>query len=122
MAAINLLPGYGGQYTSAVITSLTANTAGADTIDLSKCGMFAISIASGGGGGTIQFQQALSFNPTTNAPLWINFATAITLASAGVNALFDITDGPFGMMRFLSTLTAGTAQLAITGWPIPPNF
>lgn len=122
MASKHLLPGYGNAYLSETITSLTASTAGADTIDCSRCGMLAVQLGSGQGSGSIQMQQAFAFHPATNLPIWGNFGSSITIQSSGPITLFDITDGPFGLMRFQSTLTAGTASVSIVGFPIPNSW
>lgn len=109
MAAKLLLPGIGGTYTS---ESFTSTTTGADTIDMSRCASFAV-IAAGTGAGSIQLQQ--SFDMTT----WSNFGSAITLTSTGPTTLFEETDGPFGVLRFSITYTAGTIQpIKLVGYPV----
>ena len=112
MAAKLILPGFGGTYTSAVITALTASTAGDDTFDLSRCARFAVALGAGQGSGTVQLQQ--TFNGGTT---WSSFSTAITVASVGPTTLFEESDGPFGLMRFTTSLTAGTCQVTIVGVP-----
>lgn len=99
------MPGLGGQYLSEVFTQTAT---GADTIDMSRCGMFSIQIGSGQGGGTVQMQQA--FNG-----IFANYGSALTITSSGAIALFDESDGPFGIQRFSVTLAAGTVQIMVTG-------
>lgn len=118
MASINLLPGFGGQYTSSVITSLTSGQAGSDTIDCSKCYTLAITLGSASGQGTVQLRQAFAFH-SNGSPIWSNFNNPITVASGGVNAIFVSSGGPFGLMSFTTSLVAGTTQVTITGFPMP---
>lgn len=109
MAAKLLLPGLGGIYTS---ESFTSSVTGADTIDMSRCASFAV-IMAGTGGGSLQLQQ--SFDMTT----WSNFGSAITLTSTGPTTLFEESDGPFGVIRFSVTVTAGTIQpVKLAGYPV----
>ncbi len=121
MAAIMLLPGFGGSYSSSVITSLTAGTVGSDTLDCSRCAQLAIVLgtsAGANGQGTIQIEQ--SFTGPTGP--YIIIGTVITISSNGTSALLDVTDGPFGLVRFKSTLVAGTTNVNIVGFPIQRMF
>lgn len=116
MAAKLLLPGFGGSYVSEVITGTTVGFIAADTIDVSRCGFFAVQLGSGQGSGTIQMQQSF------DGQHWANYGSAITLTSNSAITLFDPTDGPFGAQRITTTLTAGTCQVTITGFPLPRSF
>lgn len=116
MAAILVLPGIGGQYVSETFTAITSASAGLDTLDLSRCGMFSIQLGSGQGQGSVQMQQ--SFNGVN----WANYGTALTVTSNGAVSLFDLTDGPFGMQRITTSLTLGTCRVTVTGYPIPMSW
>ncbi len=118
MAAINLLPGMGGQYVSEIFSAVIVNSIAADTIDCSKCGMLAVTCTSFGTG-TYQLEQ--SFNPGASPAQWNPFGSSVSVTSS--NTLFDITDGPFGVLRFrMVSLSAGTSRITITGFPIPRSF
>lgn len=112
MAAKLLLPGLGGRYTSETFSGLSINSTGTDTLDCSKCGQLAIDINSNNSVG-LSFQMQQSF-AGSGGP-WGNFGSAL---SGGTTNVFDLTDGPFGLMRIIASVTSGTASLGITGFPI----
>ncbi len=110
MGAKNILPGFGGQYTSETFTS--SDTIGADTLDLSKAHSWSVQLTSAGSpAGTIDIQQ--SFDGTNWAVLLDNMAT-----TNGQTALFDPGDGPFGLIRFdVTDITQGTVIARVTAFP-----
>ena len=111
MAARLLLPGIGGQYVSEVFTTTVA---GADTLDATRCAQLAVQIikTSGTPAGTIQLTQ--SFDGTKFA----NLGTAISVVTDGTIVVFDITDGPFGMLQIQAAVSAGSIKVYITGLPV----
>ena len=107
MAAILILPGIGGIYTTPTFTAAMENSVGADTFDLSRCSQFVVQIQSTGsqGAGT-QLEQ--TFNSGTT---WDNFGSRMTATT-----LYDESDGPFGVMRFGAiTISAGSSILSVIG-------
>lgn len=116
MAQRVVLPGLGGQYTSETFTAVTSASAGLDTLDLSRAAMFAVQFGSSQGQGSVQLQQ--SFNGLN----WASFGPSITVSSNSAIQLFSIGSGPFGMMRILTSLTAGTCRLTVTAYPLPTSW
>ena len=115
MAAILVLPGYGGKYTSETFDS--SSTTGADTIDLSRFAQFLVGIThvSGTPAGSVIMNN--SGDGTTFAPLGV----AIDVATNGTTSRFDVTDGPFGLCRIDATaISAGTLKVVIVGFPVQP--
>ena len=116
MAAKLLLPGFGGMYTSETFDN--NNTLGIDTIDCSHCAQLALQVhkvsAAMPGAGTFQLTQ--SFDGTTFA----NLGTTLATTTDGAVLLYDVTDGPFGVIKIkpASIDTAGTVNATLTGWPI----
>lgn len=119
MAAKLLLPGEGGMYTSETFTSASSTSPGADTIDCSRCGQLKVGVeASVATAGTFTLQQRIGVSTS-----WSNFATTFSGTAVG-NVLYDITDGPFGVMRIkpATALDAGSATITIIGYPIQESF
>ena len=113
MAAKLILPGMGGAYRSEVFSAVSANSIATDTLDLSRCGSFAIQFDSRASiTGTVQLEQ--TFN---GGDAWTSFGSAITLSS-GATVLFEESDAPFGIMRLrLVSITVGTTAATIVGFP-----
>lgn len=117
MAAINLLPGFGDQY-STTFSAVSVQSVGSDTIDCSKCHTLAITLSSNSTGpasSNIIFLQQ-SFDGGTG---WVNIGTSITAASAGV---YSSTSQPFGMMRLRGSVGNGTLTVTMTGFPQPRSW
>lgn len=116
MAAINLLQGFGGQY-STTFTATSVSSTGSDTIDCSKCNTMAIVITSTSTGPSssniIQLQQ--SFDNIN----WINLLTAIT---GGTIGFYPATSQPFGLVRMIGSVANGTLIVKLTGFPLPTRF
>jgi hypothetical protein len=112
MAAILLLPGFGGKYTSENFTS--ASTTGADTIDTSHVGQLLIQVrkVTGTPNGTVQLQ-----NSNDNVS-WANYGNALNVATDGTVTRVDLTAGPPGLLRFNCSIAAGTVYFTIVGFPI----
>jgi hypothetical protein len=120
MAAKLLLPGFGGMYTS---ESLTASaTAGADTIDCSRCGQIAVTIIGTSADGNIDFTQ--SFNGGLNySPIISTLTNWNVNTTTTTTVLLDVTDGPFGVWKIDPTdIVSGTAVVYITGFPIQEHW
>jgi hypothetical protein len=115
MAAINLLPGFGGAYTT-TFTSVSSSSISTDTVDCSKAYTLAFVLGPNAGTPSVQLQQ--SFDNTT----WVNIATAVTLASGGVQAIFPATSGPFGLIRFRYTVAIGVCTATLVGFPLPHSW
>lgn len=108
MAAILLLPGQGGKYTSETFSAISLNSVGADTIDMSRCSAFSVQLSSTTSNPAVQLQWS---HDLTN---WVNLGSIVTSGT-----LFDLTDGPFGAIRIGSATTAVTAfTVSIIGYPI----
>lgn len=99
MASRLLLPGIGGVYTS---ETFAATATGADTLDCSRCAQLMI-IETGTGQATIQPQTSDS----VSGP-WQSLGSAITVTSNGSVTRYDVTDGPFGVLRLSVTIIAGS--------------
>lgn len=112
MAAKNLLPGFGGKYTSEAIAG-GAN--GADVIDASKAATLAFQVTQKSGDSTtITVQQSLDGT---------NWATLTTFSSTlGTYKPLAITAGPFGLIRLAANGTTGTNTIVLVGWPLPVGF
>lgn len=109
MAAKSLLPDLAGIYTSETLTAST--TIGADTLDCSQMEGLAITVIPATVTGTIDIQE--SFDGTN----WTVMSGADNMVlSATATTKFDITDGPFGLLRIDATdITVGTCVIEIIG-------
>src|SRR4051812_26992372 len=100
------MPGFGNTY-STTFTAVSTNSVGSDIFDLSHCVMVGISLSSNSTGAAtsniVQLQQ--TFNPGATTPGWVNVASAITGASAGV---YSSTLAPFGVCRLMGSCANGT--------------
>ena len=75
----------------------------------------AVSIASTAPTGIV-----LKVEQTFNGVTFTQLGSTITTVG---NTLFDITDGPFGLVRFNSVaISAGTFTVTVTGFPIQRMF
>lgn len=115
MAAVAILPGYAGKYTS---ESFTTTATGADTFDLSPCGQFSVQVITDSGTPTGTLQLQTRVGDTT----WGNYGDPVDLDPANgylTNEVlrFGITTGPFGLMRFTSVVTSGAVHCEVIGFP-----
>ena len=116
MANKLLLPGFGGQYQSETFSVAMAGSTGTDRIDCSHCAQLAVTVASTSPVG-LSFELQHSFDGGTT------FTRLGSIISTAGNTLFDVTDGPFGLVRLNSlALTSGSYFVAITGFPIQRMF
>ncbi len=112
MAAKLLLPGYGGMYTSEAFTS--DNTAGVDTIDLSRCNSFMTQVIHGS---TAPTAGNIQLEGSTNLTNWANLGTTNAVATNGGMVRYDITDGPFGVIRIKpASIDTGSVTVNIVGY------
>ncbi len=119
MAAVALLPGFGGQYNTTFSVVVTAS-AGTDTIDCSKCYTLAVTVTSGTST-AVQLQQAFPVpsNPTPAQWGWVSLSSVISAVSYGI---IPATAGPFGIVRIIGTSTTAGMGVALTGFPIPRSW
>ncbi len=115
MASKLLLPGFGGAYTT-LISAVSTNSTGTDTIDCSRCDRIVLSLGSSTGTPSVQLQQ------TFDLFAWVNINTVVTVASGGIYGTYLPTAGPFGVVRPVMTLAAGTCTLTLTGFPVPVKW
>ena len=118
MAAKLILPGFGGAYTTESWTfsaGISTGSVGTDVLDLSHCAQFMVQINSSGTG-SIQIEQALA----GTGGVFSSLGSSISVLTAGTVSRFDVTDGPFGVIRVnYGSISAGTGISAtIVGWPI----
>lgn len=111
MAAILVLPGFGGAYTSETFPATTVDSVGADVLDLTRLAWWSVTINSVASQGT-GFQMQQSFN---GGALWSNFGSRITSTGS-----FDSADGPFALLRIgAGSVSSGSASVRVVGWPVP---
>src|ERR1041385_5132252 len=100
MANIVIAPGYGSAYLSEAFTG-TAN--GADILDLSHCGAFAIQVEQNAAStGTVKVQTTL--NAGAASPKWADLGVALDVSTDGATSRFPLTSGPFGACRLVSAV------------------
>lgn len=109
MASLLLLPGFGNAYTSTSFIALSSNSVGTDTLDMSRCSSFAVQLGGTASGTGVQLQQTFDLSQGGN---WANFGSIITNVG-----LFDITDGPFGVIRLGSVSTINATSVRVVGFP-----
>lgn len=118
MAAKHLLPGYGGKYTSETLNE--SSTTGADTIDLSRCAQFMAQViyVSGTPAGTLTMTN--SVDGTNFVPLGSAIDVSTVTSTTSAISRYDVTDGPFGVIRIDATSMTGTGAVTvqIVGWPV----
>lgn len=117
MAVETLQPGMGGRVTQTLAVVRATSTYPAIELDMSRCAQFAVQIgAQAGSSITLQCEQ--TFDGTN----YVALGTGLTVA-AGAIKQFDITDGPFGRVRFkfTSAAMAGGSDLntfTVAGFPV----
>ena len=113
MASLLLLPGYGGAYNSASLTS--TSTEGADVIDCTRCEYLSVQLNSNSSAittGSIQLKQ------TFNGINYRDFGAPINVETMGAITLFSATTtGPFGRLNIDPTsISHGSLTVTITGF------
>ncbi len=109
MANLLLLPGFGDAYTSTNFIALSYNSVGTDTLDMSRVSSFAVQLSTTASGTGVQIQQTFDMSQGGN---WVNFGSIVTSLT-----LFDITDGPFGVIRLGSVSAINITSVKIVGFP-----
>ncbi len=109
---VQMLPGFGSavDVVQALVSGAGAAT-GADVYDCSRLAQMAIQVKVWAAGNlSVQAQQ--SFDGVN----WASLGSALT--AVGNKLVLDITDGPFGLVRFtaLSSDTTASVTVRVVGW------
>jgi hypothetical protein len=111
---VQLLPGFGGkaEVTQALVSSAGA-AAGADVYDCSRIAQMAVQVKTWAAG-NLSVQVERSFDGSH----WTSVGSALT--AVGGQLVLDITDGPFGLIRFtaLSSDTTASVTVIVVGWEL----
>jgi hypothetical protein len=124
MATELLLPGMGGRATQTVAVTENEAASYSEPLDLSRCAQFAVQVTQFNSEAELTLQVQQSFDNTN----WANLGIAIVVVEGDVFR-FDVTDGPFGLIRYELTSEVSDASsssshdadnvvLTTTGYPM----
>lgn len=111
MAAILVLPGFGGAYTSEAFPAVTVDSVGGDVLDLTRLDRFAVSVNS-----TLSEGAGFQYQTSIDGSTWTNLGSRVTSNTV----YYDSADGPFGLLRVgAASVSSGSARAYVVGWPVP---